>query len=189
MSNFTWAHTFSARYEGGLSNHPNDPGGITNHGVSLRWLRSLGLDLGDIDGDGDIDADDIRALTKEQAAKLFHQKFWQPYHMDELPMRSAAAHYDCMMNCGARQATLLTQRACNCFVGPYGVKLAVDGAFGPKTRQFLKQYTTPQLLAKMIGLREDFYINLCASKPSFMPFKKGWLNRCRGLRQYLGVTK
>lgn len=187
MSNFTWAHTFSARYEGGLSNHPNDPGGITNHGVSLRWLRSLGLDLGDIDGDGDIDADDIRALTKEQAARLFKMKFWDAYRLDDLPRLSAAAHYDCIMNTGPKQAALLTQRACNAFIGPYGVKLAVDGAFGPKTRQFLKSYTTPQLVGKMIELRENFYRSLCAAKPNFMPFRKGWLNRCKGLREYLGA--
>lgn len=189
MANFNFAHTFSAKYEGGLTNHPKDPGGITNYGVSLRWLRSLGLDLGDIDGDGDIDADDIRALTPAKAAELFKLKFWDAYSLHELPEISAAAHYDCTMNTGPKQATLLTQRACNAFVGSYGVKLAVDGAFGPKTRAFLKTYSSKQLVIKMIELRECFYRNLCISKPDFKDFERGWLNRCKGLRLYLGVSK
>lgn len=39
---FQLAHAFTARWEGGLSDHPSDPGGITNHGVSLRWVQDLG---------------------------------------------------------------------------------------------------------------------------------------------------
>lgn len=39
--NFTLAHTFTARWEGGLSDHEADPGGITNHGISLRWVTDL----------------------------------------------------------------------------------------------------------------------------------------------------
>lgn len=38
---FQLAHAFTARWEGGLSDHPSDPGGITNHGVSLRWVQDL----------------------------------------------------------------------------------------------------------------------------------------------------
>lgn len=87
--NFTLAHTFTARWEGGLSDHEADPGGITNHGISLRWVTDLarqakerclrdarqcdtcprrtGPDCDyfslDLDNDGDIDADDIRACS------------------------------------------------------------------------------------------------------------------------------
>ena len=97
--NFTLAHTFTARWEGGLSDHEADPGGITNHGISLRWVTDLarqarerclrdarqcdtcprrtGPDCDyfslDLDNDGDIDADDIRACTKEQAARLLKE--------------------------------------------------------------------------------------------------------------------
>lgn len=99
--NFTLAHTFTARWEGGLSDHEADPGGITNHGISLRWVTDLarqakerclrdarqcdtcprrtGPDCDyfslDLDNDGDIDADDIRACTKEQAAPSVPQAF------------------------------------------------------------------------------------------------------------------
>ena len=35
--------------EGGYVNDPDDPGGATNHGVTIHTMRRLGLDL---DGDG-----------------------------------------------------------------------------------------------------------------------------------------
>ena len=186
MADFMMAHRFAGKWEGGLVDHPSDPGGITNYGISLRWLRSEGLDVGDIDGDGDIDADDIRALTPALAAALFKSKFWDAYRLGELPQLTATCHYDCAVNTGPRQATLLTQRACNSLVGPYGSKLLVDGLFGPKTRAFLTTNATPKLAETMIALREDFYRDLVARKPKLAVFEKGWLNRCRDLKHYVG---
>lgn len=185
MADFMTAHRFAGKWEGGLVDHPSDPGGITNYGISLRWLRSEGLDVGDIDGDGDIDADDIRALTPALAAALFKSKFWDAYRLGELPQLTATCHYDCAVNTGPRQATLLTQRACNSLVGFYGTKLVVDGIFGKNTRAFLMKHTTPKLAETMIALREDFYRDLVARKPKLAVFEKGWLNRCRDLRHYV----
>lgn len=186
MADFMMAHRFAGKWEGELVDHPSDPGGITNYGISLRWLRSEGLDVGDIDCDGDIDADDIRALTPALAAALFKSKFWDAYRLGELPQLTATCHYDCAVNTGPRQATLLTQRACNSLVGPYGSKLLVDGLFGPKTRAFLTTNATPKLAETMIALREDFYRDLVARKPKLAVFEKGWLNRCRDLKHYVG---
>ena len=186
MADFMTAHQFAAKWEGGLVDHPDDPGGITNYGMSLRWLRSEGLDVGDIDGDGDINADDIRALTPARAALLFREKFWDACRLGDLPQLTATCHYDCAVNTGPFQATLLTQRACNSLVGPYGVKLAVDGIFGKNTRAFLMKYTTPKLAETMIALRENFYRDLVARKPKLAVFEKGWLNRCRDLKHYVG---
>ncbi|MEG2173446.1 MAG: glycosyl hydrolase 108 family protein [Desulfovibrionaceae bacterium] len=184
-ANFAKAHAFTAQWEGGLTDHPSDPGGITHYGVSLRWLRSLGHDLGDIDGDGDIDADDIRALTPDQAAALFKAKFWDTYNLSGLPQLTATLHYDCTVNTGPRQATLIAQRACNTLVGPYGVKLEVDGALGPKTRKFLTLHATPILATAMIEQRKGFYLSLVHDKPDFAPFERGWINRTNALQSYV----
>ena len=46
--------------EGGFVDDPDDPGGVTNHGVTLTTLRRLGIDL---DGDGRVGRDDLRRLT------------------------------------------------------------------------------------------------------------------------------
>ena len=72
MSNFEFAHKFTSKWEGGFVDHKNDPGGATNYGVSLRWLKNEGID---IDGDGKIDINDIKALTPSKAAELFKKEF------------------------------------------------------------------------------------------------------------------
>ena len=137
--NFTLAHTFTARWEGGLSDHEADPGGITNHGISLRWVTDLarqakerclrdarqcdtcprrtGPDCDyfslDLDNDGDIDADDIRACTKEQAARLFRRHFWEALGCDRLPLPLAVTLYDGAVNMGASRAVKQLQEAMN----------------------------------------------------------------------------
>ena len=47
---FNLAHAHVAKWEGGYIDHPNDPGGVTMYGISLMFLKSLGLVDGDIDG-------------------------------------------------------------------------------------------------------------------------------------------
>ncbi|MEG2172314.1 MAG: glycosyl hydrolase 108 family protein, partial [Desulfovibrionaceae bacterium] len=124
-STFACAHKFTAQWEGGLSDHPADPGGITKYGVSLRWLRELAQEecrklarscdgsnafdrkhahslAGiDFDNDGDIDADDIRACTKAQAAQLFKKHFWDATKCAKLPIPLAIVLYDGAVNMGA----------------------------------------------------------------------------------------
>lgn len=185
MADFNQAHAFTAKWEGGLSDHPADPGGITKYGVSLRWLRSLGHDLGDIDGDGDIDADDVRALTPEDAARLFKLKFWEPYMLCDLSQIVATVHYDCSVNTGPAQATRIAQRACNEVLGS---GLVVDGKFGPKTRKALKDGSSFNLVDAMLSERERFYALLVEQKPSLACFLIGWLNRVNGLRRFVGLT-
>lgn len=185
MADFLKAHAFTAKWEGRLVDHPSDPGGITNYGVSLRWLRSLGYDLGDVDGDGDVDADDVRALTPDDAAQLFRMKFWEPYGLGDLPQIVATVHYDCSVNTGPSQATRIAQRACNAVLGS---GLAVDGKFGPKTRQALKDGSSFELVDAMLTGRDKFYIQLANSKSDLYTFLKGWRNRVKDLRRYTGVT-
>jgi len=79
MSLFELAIPIVLRHEGGLVDNPNDPGGITNHGVSLRWLKSKGL-AGDLNHDGDVDAADIKIMTVEQASGFYKTYWWDKYN-------------------------------------------------------------------------------------------------------------
>jgi lysozyme family protein len=56
------------RREGGFVNDPQDPGGATNHGVTIHTMRRLGLDL---NKDGAITSADVRRLTGAQAVEIF----------------------------------------------------------------------------------------------------------------------
>lgn len=160
-SDFTRAQHFTAQWEGGLSDHPADPGGITNHGVSLRWLRELaqqecrklartcdgsnahdhnnaqGQSSFDFDGDGDIDAGDIRACTKAQAAQLFKKHFWDVTKCAKLPVALAVVLYDGAVNMGAPRAVRQLQQALNTVAEAHldhFVPIAEDAINGPKTQ-------------------------------------------------------
>lgn len=157
---FEQAHQFTARWEGGLTDHPADPGGITNHGVSLRWLQQLNAQAAeecrrasrtcdggnspdcthsnpyDFNGDGTVDSDDIRACTKVQAAELMRRHFWQPLRCGELPTALGVVLYDGAVNTGPAQSVKMLQQCCNT-VGEAHLDeftaLAVDGRCGPRT--------------------------------------------------------
>lgn len=187
MAEYYDAYRFVARWEGGYSCDPDDPGGTTNFGVSLRWLKSLGLPQGDIDHDGDIDADDIRDLDKGTASTLFRKKFWDAYGLGTFKQKTATVFFDAMVNCGPAQATKFMQRGYRTAF-PSDV-LAVDGKLGPQTRAALgRACDDPAFLKACIDERDEFYRNLAASKPSMGRFLKGWLNRTADLRHFVGLV-
>ncbi len=76
MSRFDKAVEKVLRHEGRYVNHPNDPGGATNYGISLRFLKQLGIEEADIDGDGFLNIEDIKAVTKEHAIRFYKLNFW-----------------------------------------------------------------------------------------------------------------
>ena len=186
IADFKHSQQFVAEWEGGYCNHPNDPGGATKYGVSLRWLKSLPIIDADINGDGAVTIEDVKALTTEQAAELFRRKFWLPYHCDELPAKTATVYYDTIVNTGPAQAARIMQRGYNA-VHPE-TPLKVDGIAGVLTRGSMKaMQDNPQYLTECINARELFYKQLVAGNSKFKPFLKGWLNRTSALRGYVGV--
>lgn len=162
------------RHEGGFSDDKSDPGGATNYGVSLRWLRTQGL-LGDLDHDGDVDIEDIRKLTPTTAKDFYLERWWnvyQYYRFDS--QRIATKVFDTAVNTGAVRAHLLLQAALGKISG-FWVK--IDGVLGPNT--YAKANGAPEL--ELIGNLQDgqaaFYRSLAASHPERMKFLNGWLNR------------
>ena len=165
MSHFDKAIAHTLKWEGGLVNDPDDPGGITNHGVSLRFLASLGyIEELDYDKDGDIDEIDVRNMTKEQATAIYRAHFWNESY-ELLPLPLAIKIFDLGVNMGVRQAVKLLQEC-------VGVK--IDGRFGRNT------------LAACSGFRvsafEDraarFYHSLAAKRLKARKYLFGWLSRC-----------
>ena len=215
---FETAHAFTAQWEGGLTDHPADPGGLTNYGVSLRWVQDLarqarqeclrqhktcdacpnartasctycGLDL---DMDGDVDADDIRACTRAQAAALFKRHFWDALGCAALPLPLAVALYDGAVNMGAGRAVRQMQRGMNA-VGEaqldHYAPIAEDGIAGSRTAELAEALESANLqwfaARQILRLRDAFYRDLAARRPSLKVFLDGWRNRVKALAQYL----
>lgn len=175
---FEIAHAHVAKWEGKFFDHKDDPGGVTMYGVSLRWLKDLGAPVGDIDGDGDIDRDDVMAVTPEIAKSMFRREFWDRPRCGLLPGAVAAVFYDTAVNCGTGRAARLLQEAAG---------TSVDGVVGPKTRAAVLMHGELRTAFDMITARNEFYTRLAEQRPQFQSFLRGWLNRTTDL--HIVITK
>lgn len=190
------------RTEGGFVNDPADRGGATNYGISLRFaLAEARLDpaarvLYDLDMDGDIDVDDIRALTREQAGAIYYRSFWQRLRCADLPAPIGEMVFDQAVNGGAVAAVKLLQRAINdCLRTSAGIVagasrpdlLVADGAVGPRTMAALNWcLARPSIgmVAVVTAYRvaaANRYRQIALENPSQAKFLKGWLRRAADL--------
>jgi len=175
MKPYAWAYTVLAHHEGGFVDHSSDPGGATNYGVSLRFLRQEGID---IDNDGDIDADDIRAITPEKSKTIYKKYFWLPAQCDKIRSQLIATKvFDMAVNMGQRQAYKLVQRAINTLQSSQD--LVVDGIVGPSTISAINslEKTDYELIIHIRVEQAQFYLGLIESKPELADFQLGWLRR------------
>lgn len=74
-------------YAGGYVNDPTDKGGATKYDVTLETWRNMGFDK---DGDGDIDANDIKLLTPEDAMMVLKVGYWDRWKADAIKNQSVA---------------------------------------------------------------------------------------------------
>jgi len=170
------------QHEKGFVNHPKDPGGATNWGMSLRYLIKRGdldrdgLPDGDMDGDGDVDIDDIRRMTKKDAVKLYYSGFWKPNRLSKIKSSLLPRKiFDMSVNMGSRQAWKLTQRA----IIEVGGDLVVDGIVGRKTIWATNELFTMdyEVLRRLRDRQLNFYRDLVIKKPSLSVFSLGWYRR------------
>ena len=168
MANFEYAIKLVLKHEGGYVNHHQDPGGATNYGVSLRYLQSIGE--GDFDFDGDIDADDIKKMTVDDAKKLYWKYWWLPNKYDLIAYNDVAAKiFDLAVNMGSKQAHKIVQRSVRSASGEI---LVEDGILGIKSLQAINICESKALLPAIRSESAGFYRSL--NKPAFI---NGWLNR------------
>lgn len=157
-----FAETLS--HEGGYVNHPLDPGGRTNLGVTQRvWQKWVGRKVTE---------EEMRALTVAQVLPLYHQEYWQPVRGDELPRGVNMMVFDIAVNSGPKRAILMLQKGINALPGGR-VKVAVDGAIGPKTIAAAASADSLALIKAIANSRVWFYIDLS----TFKTFGKGWMVR------------
>lgn len=180
MSEFDLAIDFVLRNEGGFVNDPNDPGGATSYGISLRWLKTVGQLDADITGDGQIDLEDIRELTKEKAKLLYKKYWWDKYGYEKINDQSVANKIlDMSINMGAVQAHKIAQRALFSINGYNCIK--VDGIIGLNTLTEINDAISLIYLAALKSEMAGFYRELIATKKQFEIYRNGWLKRA-----YLG---
>ena len=167
------------RREGGFVDDPNDPGGATNHGVTIHTMRRLGLDL---NGDGRVDVADVRRLSQDQAVGIFIQHYFDGPGIARLPGPLQASVFDMYVNAG-NNAVKILQRLFN----RMRIDVAVDGVIGPQTvaAAAAAMAAAPDHLVDAYGIaRRNYYYALADSRPASRRYarrqdggKGGWITR------------
>ena len=173
MNNWNHAIETVLRREGGFVDNPNDPGGATKYGISLRWLSQRGM-IGDFDGDGDVDVDDIRVMDRDQAMLIYRNNWWDRYGYGGIHDEwTATKIFDMSVNMGASQAHKLVQRA----LTVSGQPVVDDGIFGPATLKAVNLAETCLFEGAVKATQAAFYRQLVEKNPKLAEFKDGWLFR------------
>jgi lysozyme family protein len=143
-------------HEGGYVNHPSDPGGMTNLGVTKRvWEEWVGHE---------VDEKTMRALTPEIVGPMYKAKYWDKVKGDDLPAGVDYCVFDAAINSGPGRAAKWLQAA---------VGVEPDGGIGPKTLQAVAGMDANELVSAYNDRRLSFLHDL----PTWPTFGKGWARR------------
>lgn len=180
MADFDRAVAMTLQHEGGYANVKGDPGGPTKMGITLATLsRALGREA-DLNGDGHVDAEDVKLLSQDQAEAIYRRVYWdEPGFENISDDRLAAKVFDFGVNAGPPAAVMLLQRAIDHTAPPGVAHVADDGALGPKTLASLAACEPGTLLAAYASEQALFYLRCIEHDPGKLKFKAGWLARAR----------
>ncbi|OEF50990.1 hypothetical protein A1OW_10335 [Enterovibrio norvegicus] len=173
-NNFQHAMADVFGHEGGFSDNRNDKGGVTNLGISIRFLKTLPIEAGDINGDGHISESDIVAMDAANASDIYRQFFWEHYRLDEIKSRRVSTKaFNCFVNMRGKTAAQLMQRAAN----DLGANLVVDGILGSRSIAVLNQLDEHQLMVCLKWRMWEIYKAIIKNDATQSVFEKGWQRR------------
>ncbi len=151
-ADFAKALAFVRRWEGGYVNHPSDPGGATNKGITQNTYDAYRASKG-------LPTKDVRWITDAEVDDIYYTRYWIPSGSNQLTSRLAMVHFDTAVNMGVGGASGLLQQA----------RQSSNGDEMSVVRRYL-------------DLREARYRAIVANNPSMGVFLQGWLNRLNSLR-------
>ena len=154
--NFDRALAEILRHEGGYVDHPADPGGATNLGITHITLREW--------RGRPVTKAEVRALTEAEAGQIYRARFWNAVKADSLPHGVDLLMFDGAVNHGPTRMIRLAQEA---------LGLNDDGVLGPITLSALSRQDAVAVVKALATRRRRFYRGL----RHFSAFGRGWMRR------------
>ena len=143
-------------HEGGYVNHPKDPGGETNLGVTKRVYEEWGGDK------------DMKDLLVEDVAPIYKKNYWDKLKGDNLPDGLDLCVFDFGVNAGPGRSAKYLQKM---------IGTVADGGIGPNTLKKVDEYVDKHGLENTIAnfqeARQGYYERL----KTFETFGRGWTRR------------
>lgn len=160
-ANFAAALSAVLKHEGGYVNHPQDPGGATNKGVTLTNYRRFVKKGGTVE--------DLKRITDEQVTTVYRRHYWDRVKGDDLPSGIDYAVFDFGVNSGPDRAIKYLQAV---------LGVAQDGAIGPVTLAAARKADARSVINRLCDDRMAFLKRL----RHWPTFGKGWASRVSGVR-------
>jgi lysozyme family protein len=170
-ASFDQALPFVLRWEGGYVNHPADPGGATNRGVTQKVYDAWRAQH-------DQPVRSVRNLDDAEMRAIYRSGYWMPPHCELLARKLDVVQFDTAVNMGVGRAVRFLQGAIGC---------TADGDFGPATRDALARADIASTIVSYCDARAAYYDRLIARNPKLAVFRRGWMNRLNALRAEAGL--
>lgn len=155
-ANFQRSLAAVLKHEGGYVDHPADPGGATNMGITFATLQAWrGKPITKVD---------VQNLTKSEAGQIYKARYWDRLNADHLPYGVDYAVFDFGVNSGVSRSAMYLQEI---------VGVAQDGKIGPITLAAVAKWDSVKLVEKLCANRLAFVKRLS----TWPTFGKGWSRR------------
>lgn len=149
-------------HEGGFVNHPKDPGGATNKGVTQAVYDAYRATKG-------LKPRSVKSLTKAETSEIYETRYWRLAGCDDLPAGIDYAVFDYSINSGVGKAIKDLQRTINTFASnriSVLKPLKVDGIAGADTATAAKQCADVDA--------EGLIMSYCDRRMKFLKTLKTW---------------
>ena len=151
-------------HEGGYTNHPADPGGPTNFGITIYDYRKYVKP--------DATAADVRAMKLDEAKSIYRAKYWAAQRCDELPAGVDYAVFDYGVNSGIGRSGKVLRRVLGLADNDWRTSDDVLAA--------LRRRDPKQVIVAICGERLRFLQSL----RTWDVFGKGWGARVAEVKTY-----
>lgn len=162
-------------HEGGYVNHPADPGGPTNKGVTQRIYDAYRTTKNE-------STRSVKSITAAEVKDIYRSRYWNLAGCDELPAGVDYCVFDYAVNSGVSKAIKDLQRAINSFAGnrvPTLSPLKIDGVAGEdtlKAAQLCSDADEEGIINSLCDRRMAFLKSL----KTYKTFGTGWKRRVEG---------